>query len=146
MAKEVREKTEKQTAAPAAQPSKQVQPQAPAQQPTAQPRTAQRPAAQLAPRAPRPERKAGDNAIYIGNKPAMAYVLAVVTQFGSGLNEVNVKARGRAISRAVDVVEIVRNRFAKDAKIKDIKLGTDRVKTQEGREINVSSIDIVLAK
>ena len=53
----------------------------------------------------------------------MSYVLAVVTQFqGSGSDEVIIKARGRAISTAVDTAEIVRNRFIKDAKIKDIKI------------------------
>ncbi len=52
-----------------------------------------------------------DNIIYVGNKPVMNYVLAVVTQFNNGANEVLIKARGRAISRAVDVAEIARNRF-----------------------------------
>lgn len=91
--------------------------------------------------------KREDNAILIGQKPAMSYVLAVVTQFGDGkTKEVNVKARGRAISRAVDVVEIVRNKFAKDTKVKDIKIGTDKIKTDEGREMNVSSINITITK
>jgi len=51
-----------------------------------------------------------DNIIYVGNKPVMNYVLAVVTQFNNGADEVLIKARGRAISRAVDVAEISRNR------------------------------------
>ena len=58
----------------------------------------------------------------------MSYVLAVITQFKSGgSDEVVIKARGRAISTAVDAAEIVRNRFMKDAKLKDIKIGTESI-------------------
>ena len=87
-----------------------------------------------------------ENVIYIGNKPPMSYVLAVVTQFNSGSNEVVIKARGRAISRAVDAAEITRNRFVSDAKIKEIKIGTEAITNEEGRTSNVSSIEIALAK
>jgi DNA-binding protein len=87
-----------------------------------------------------------ENVIYIGNKPPMSYVLAVVTQFNSGSNEVVIKARGRAISRAVDAAEITRNRFVTDAKIKDIQIGTEAITNEEGRTSNVSSIEIILAK
>jgi len=87
-----------------------------------------------------------ENVIYIGNKPPMSYVLAVVTQFNSGSNEVVIKARGRAISRAVDAAEITRNRFVTDAKIKDIKIGTEAITNEEGRTSNVSSIEIFLSK
>ena len=91
------------------------------------------------------EQKADDNTIFIGKKPPMSYVLAVVTQFnGNGSNGVILKARGRAISTAVDTAEIVRNRFMKDAKLKDIKIGTESVTNEEGRETNVSSIEISL--
>jgi DNA-binding protein len=55
-----------------------------------------------------------DNIIYVGNKPVMNYVLAVVTQFNNGADEVLIKARGRAISRAVDVEQISINRFLSD--------------------------------
>ena len=57
-----------------------------------------------------------------------------------------IKARGRAISRAVDVAEIIRRRFNTDAKVKDIKIGTEELKTEEGGTIKVSSIEITLAK
>ena len=92
------------------------------------------------------ERRTDENVIYVGNKPPMSYVLAVVTQFNtSGSDEVVIKARGRAISRAVDTAEIVRNRFIKDAKLKDIKIGTESITNEEeGRTSNVSSIEIVL--
>ena len=87
-----------------------------------------------------------ENVIYVGKKPPMSYVLAVVTQFqGSGSDEVIIKARGRSICTAVDTAEIVRNRFIKDAKIKDIKIGTESITNEEeGRTLNVSSIEIIL--
>jgi len=89
-----------------------------------------------------------ENVIYVGKKPPMSYVLAVVTQFqGSGSDEVIIKARGRSISTAVDTAEIVRNRFIKDAKIKDIKISTEIITNEEeGRTSNVSSIEITLTK
>jgi DNA-binding protein len=85
-----------------------------------------------------------ENTIFVGNKPPMSYVLAVVTQFNGGSDEVLIKARGRAISRAVDTAEIVRNRFVQTAKIKDIKIGTESITNEEGRNSNVSSIEIAL--
>ena len=91
------------------------------------------------------KRKTDENVIYVGNKPPMSYVLAVVTQFNtSGSDEVIIKARGRAISRAVDAAEIVRNRFVKDADVKDIKISTESMTNEEGRTSNVSSIEICL--
>ena len=93
------------------------------------------------------EKRTDENVIYVGNKPPMSYVLAVVTQFqGSGSDEVVIKARGRAISRAVDTAEIVRNRFVTDATVKDIKISTENMTNEEGRTSNVSSIEICLSK
>ncbi|NOZ58531.1 MAG: DNA-binding protein Alba [Euryarchaeota archaeon] len=87
-----------------------------------------------------------DNVVYVGNKPAMNYVLAVSTQFTRNAKEVVIKARGRAISRAVDVAEIVRNRFIPEAKVKDIQIGTEEVTTEDGKTVRLSSIEIVLEK
>ncbi len=86
-----------------------------------------------------------ENTIFVGNKPPMSYVLAVVTQFNGGSDNVFIKARGRAISRAVDTAEIVRNRFVKDAVIKEIQIGTESITNEEGRNSNVSSIEITLS-
>ena len=86
-----------------------------------------------------------DNVVFIGNKPVMNYVLAIVTQFNNGAPEVAVKARGKAISRAVDAVEVSRNRFLQESKIKDIKIGTEKIATERG-ESNVSTIEIVITK
>lgn len=87
-----------------------------------------------------------ENTVYIGNKPTMNYVLAVVTQFNSGCQEVTIKARGRAISRAVDVAEIVRHRFIQGASVKDIKIETEVLKSEGGTSANVSSIEIYMIR
>jgi archaea-specific DNA-binding protein len=89
--------------------------------------------------------KRDENTIFVGNKPPMNYVLAVVTQFNSiGSNGVSIKARGRAISRAVDTAEIVKNRFMKNVTVKDIITNTEIITNEEGRSSNVSSIEINL--
>jgi len=86
-----------------------------------------------------------ENSVFVGNKPVMNYVLAVLTQFNSGASEVSIKARGRAISRAVDVAEIVRKRFLPDVDVKDIKISTEQVSSEQGTA-NVSAIEITLYK
>ena len=85
-----------------------------------------------------------DNTILIGSKPPMIYVLAVVTQFNKGSDTLLLKARGRAITRAVDTAEIVRNRFVTEAKIGNINIGTESISNEEGRTQNVSFIEIDL--
>jgi DNA-binding protein len=93
------------------------------------------------------KRRTDENVIYVGHKPPMSYVLAVVTQFNTGgSDEVVIKARGRSISTAVDAAEIVRNRFIPDANLKEIKIGTESITNDEGRTSNVSSIEICLTK
>jgi len=87
---------------------------------------------------------AEENTVYIGKKPTMNYVLAVVTQFNSGSMDVIIKARGRAISRAVDVAEIVKNRFLHGTQIKDIKITTEQLSGEDGAIANVSSIEIIM--
>ncbi|KAF5420692.1 MAG: DNA-binding protein Alba [Methanosarcinales archaeon] len=86
-----------------------------------------------------------DDVVYVGNKPVMNYVLAVVTQFNGGTNKVTIKARGRAISRAVDVAEVVRNRFLKDVEVRDIIISTEKVTSDRG-ETNVSAMEITIGK
>jgi len=99
------------------------------------------------PASARPVRRAGDdNVIFVGRKPSMAYVLGVITQFSDGKPEVFIKARGKAISRAVDVAEIVRRKFISDARIKSIDIGTEERELQDKSKINVSTISISLSK
>jgi DNA-binding protein len=87
--------------------------------------------------------------IFIGNKPPMSYVMAVMTALSSGaITEITLKARGRAITTAVDVAEITSNRFMKDLTVKAIGIGTEEMPAREGenRSRNVSIIEIKLAK
>ena len=90
-----------------------------------------------------------DNVIYIGKKPTMNYVLAVVTQFNSGQSKVTIKARGNAISKAVDVVEIARNRFITampNPSGPSITIKSEEVQNEDGTKSKVSSMQIVLSK
>ena len=88
------------------------------------------------------------NAVLIGKKPIMNYVLACITFFHGGAKDVSIKARGRAISRAIDVAEVIRHRFLPDAKIKSISIGTDQLLPQEegNSPTNVSTINITLTR
>ena len=88
------------------------------------------------------------NSVFIGRKPVMNYVLACITFFHGGAKEVSIKARGRAISRAIDVVEVVRRRFLPDVKVTRIGIGTDQISPrEEGSGLtNVSTIEIVLER
>jgi DNA-binding protein len=87
-----------------------------------------------------------DNIIFVGRKPSMAYVLGVMTQFSDGKKEVLIKARGKAISRAVDVAEIVRRRFISGLEVKSIQIGTEERELEDKTKINVSTITITLSK
>ncbi len=89
---------------------------------------------------------AEENTVYIGKKATMNYVLAVVSQINAGNDNVCIKARGRAISRAVDVAEIVRNRFVQNLGYKEVKIATEQMPGQDGGSANVSSIEIYMAK
>ena len=97
-------------------------------------------------RAPSTRGNIPTNTVLIGQKPLMAYATAIVMQINSGSKELSVKARGRVISKAVDVVEVCRRRFF-DGKleIKDVSIGTE-VLGEEGQTRNVSTIEIKLAK
>jgi DNA-binding protein len=98
------------------------------------------------PTPPTRQRGTPSNTIFIGQKPIMAYVTALLMQFSSGSNEVSIKARGRAISAAVDVVEVCRRRFFEGKlHIKDITIGTEQL-GEEGQVRNVSTIDITVTK
>ncbi len=99
-----------------------------------------------------PEKKSAEkvkdeDVVYIGKKPVMSYVLAAVTQINTGnSNKVVLKARGRAISKAVDVSEILRNKFVQELKIDSIQIGTEEVKREDGSASNVSSIEIYMSR
>ncbi len=87
-----------------------------------------------------------DNVVFVGKKPVMNYVTACITFFNSGEKQVIVKARGRAISRAVDTVELLRRAFVKDLEINSIKIDTEELFKVEGEKSNISTIEITVAK
>ena len=89
--------------------------------------------------------KRDDNIVYVGKKPTMSYVLAVMTQLQSGASEIHVKARGRSISRAVDVAEVVKNRFMQNIS-RNISIGTETIEDRDKNRLNVSTIDIRMAR
>jgi DNA-binding protein Alba len=87
--------------------------------------------------------------VFIGSKPPMSYVMAVITAFSSNsTNEITLKARGRAITTAVDTAEITRRRFLKDLTVTAIGIGTEEMPPREGedRARMVSTMEIKLAK
>ncbi len=91
------------------------------------------------------EEKSAENVVFVGIKPVMNYVLAVITQFNEGAGEVILKARGKAISRAVDAAEIVRKRFLQGVSVSNITIGTEEVQGERGAT-NVSTIEIALKR
>ena len=84
------------------------------------------------------------NVVYVGRKPVMNYVLAVITAFSTGIKEVKLMARGRAISTAIDVAEITRRRLMEEVKVSKIDIGTEVIPVKEGGTRSVSTIEIVL--
>ena len=87
------------------------------------------------------------NIVYIGRKPTMNYVLAVITSFNStDTKEVTLKARGRSITTTVDVAEIVRRKFMKELNAGKITIGTEEIEQEEGGTRNVSTIEITLTR
>lgn len=88
--------------------------------------------------------KPKDNSVYIGKRPTMNYVMAAMMILNNGENA-TIKARGRAISHAVDVAEILKNKFVTTAKYIDIRLATEQLTNNDGKVSNVSSIEIEIA-
>ena len=101
---------------------------------------------QAQPVASRANVKKDENVIFVGRKPSMAYVLGVITQFSGENQEVHIRARGKSISRAVDVAEIVRNKFLTNVQIRSIDIGTEARELDDKTKINVSTINITLGK
>ena len=82
--------------------------------------------------------------IFIGNKPVMNYVLSIVTLMNKDVKRISIKARGKAINRAVDVAEVVRHKFVTKTQIEDILINTEELFREDGSSSNVSTIDIIL--
>jgi archaea-specific DNA-binding protein len=91
---------------------------------------------------------AADNSIFVGNKPFMNYVTAVVMQFTvKNADEVTVKARGKFISRAVDIAEVAVKRFLEgQVVIKDIRIDSEEFENKEGKQVRVSTMEILIVR
>ena len=85
------------------------------------------------------------NTVFIGRKPVMVYVLAVMTAFKDNPAEVIIRARGRSISTAVDVAEVTKNNYLNDV-TNTILIGTEKLEGEDGKSRNVSTIEITLRK
>ena len=85
-----------------------------------------------------------ENSVFVGRRPTMNYVMAVMMILNKG-EDCTVKARGRAISHAVDICEILKNRFLKGTVYKEIRISTEQLKGEDGRENNVSSMEIIVS-
>jgi DNA-binding protein len=89
-----------------------------------------------------------DNSIFVGNKPFMNYVTAVVMQFTvKSADEVTIKSRGKFISRAVDISEVAVKRFLADqVELKDIRIDSEEFLSSEGKQVRVSTMEIALQR
>lgn len=122
-----------------------------AKEPKAAKAKAEEPKAEKAPKkeekkAEAPKTRRDESVVFVGSKPLMSYITACVTQLNRNPEELVIKARGRAISRAVDVAEVLRNRFMPDLVVREIEISTEQVKTAEGNVANVSAMEITLVR
>ncbi len=95
------------------------------------------------------QEKTNDSIVFVGSKPFMNYVTGVVMQFTTqNAPEVTIRSRGKFISKAVDIAEVVSKRFLKDQNVhvKDIKIDSEEFENKEGKKVNVSTMDIILTK
>ncbi len=90
--------------------------------------------------------KADEKVVFIGQKPVKNYVIAVMMHFNAGSNKVVIKARGRAITRAVDTFELLRRAFLKNAELGNIIISTEQVTREGNQKANVSAIEITVVK
>lgn len=85
--------------------------------------------------------------VFVGKKPVMSYVLACLTLLQNGTGDITLKARGRAISKAVDAAQIITKKFVPGVIVKSVELATEQVENAEsGALSNVSSMEIRLSK
>jgi DNA-binding protein len=102
--------------------------------------------AKRAPRSVQSKPQPEGSVVFVGSKPVMNYVLACMTYFNSGSNKIVVKARGRAIPRAVDTIEVLGRSFAKTMQLEGISLSTEEVAREQGQKSRVSAIEISVSK
>jgi DNA-binding protein len=86
-----------------------------------------------------------ENLVRVGKKPVMNYVVACVTLFNSGNDEIVLRARGQSINNAVDIVERLK-KFQKNLQVRDINVGSEDVTRPDGTRSSISTIEIALRK
>ena len=92
-----------------------------------------------------PQPKTSRDFVVVGLKPIMNYVVACMTLFNAGIAQVRVRARGRHISKTVDTINMLRSVFLKDLVVDGIEIGTDKHFSPEGKELFVSTIEILIS-
>ncbi len=93
-----------------------------------------------------PQPKTSREFVVVGLKPIMNYVVACMTLFNAGIEQVLVRARGRHISKTVDMINMLRSVFLKDLVVDSVEIGTDKHMSPEGKELFVSTIEIRISK
>ena len=93
-----------------------------------------------------PQPKTSRDFVVVGLKPLMNYVVACMTLFNTGTDQVKLRARGRHISKTVDTINMLRSVFLKDLVIDGIEIGTDKHMSPEGKELFVSTIEILISQ
>ena len=87
-----------------------------------------------------------DNIIFVGNKAPMSYVVAVLTEFEKQ-SKVIIKSRGKAISKSVEVAEIVKRKYLKEVEVIEINIDTETIIDENtNKPLDIPSIEIILAK
>src|SRR5690349_23642208 len=86
------------------------------------------------------------NEIFIGKKPLMTYVTATLVQLANEPTVI-IKARGKSITRAVDVAQIIVKRMnTLGYRIGPVKIGSEVVQSQDGKPRNVSTIEVSISR
>jgi DNA-binding protein len=132
--------------AKAKEPSAEEKPKKAAKKKESKPKPEPKTEAKKEAKAEAPKSRRDESVVFVGSKPLMSYITACVTQLNRNPEELVIKARGRAISRAVDVAEVLRNRFMTDLVVRQIDISTEQVKTAEGNVANVSAMEITLVR
>lgn len=83
--------------------------------------------------------------VIVANKPVMNYIMACITLFDGGEIELTLRAREKAISKAVETVQILQRSFFRDLEVSDIRIGSDELR-EEGKIIHLPFIEIELKR
>jgi len=86
-----------------------------------------------------------ERVVYVGDKPVNKYIVACLTLLHEGNKEIKVKARGRNIAKAVEVVERLRKHFVREVEV-EVEIGSEILPTRSGQPRRVSTISITLRR